>query len=525
MSREILIQTQKGERLVAMTERGRLDDFHIEVDRYQSLLGNIYKGRVESILPSINAAFINIGQEKNGFLYLTDVVSADPFVEEELSGPQKLLKTLFGKYTSKPASPEDGGEDGPNDNSTQHTQSQDQPPQDKEQGAPKEPQEPKEQSQTGAGAEAKEQSGGKEAGDRPSSGRHHRGRGSRGGRGRGQGRQHSNNNNRRKQELPFKVGDEILVQVVKDPFGGKGARLTTHITLPGRFVVYMPFDRQKGVSRKIEESEERQRLREIIKDFSFVKSGGYIIRTASKEQGRNELLRDAKFLYKIWLTIYKKAEAQKAPALIYEEGELTWKIVRDDFTDSVKKVVIDNEADFQKIRKFVLTLIGRQAVKKVEHYTGKQPLFEAKGIDKELRTIYETTVHVKSGAYIVIEPTEAITVVDVNSGRFKTKASPEEAAFMVNMEVVPEIARQLRFRDLGGIIVIDFIDMSKEDHRRKIHAALVKALESDYAKTEVYKISPLGLVEMTRARTGKNVESISFGNCPYCRGRGRVKFV
>ena len=439
MSKEILIQTQKGERLVAILENGRVDDFHIEVDRYQSLLGNIYKGRVESILPSINAAFVNIGQERNGFLYLTDVVT--PVTDEDLSAPRKFFSKMFKR--NKP----DG--------------------QDKKD-------------------------------------RHH--------------------HHRHREEHPqLKVGQEILVQVVKDPFGEKGARLTTHLTLPGRFVVYMPYDNQTGVSKKIDNVEERQRLREVVKEFAFAKVGGFIIRTASSKQGKGELIRDARFLYSIWLKIHKKSQLEKAPALIYEEGELTWRIVRDYLNEEVDKLVIDNAEEYQRIRKFVQTLIGRHMVNKIHHYNGHVPLFDARNVSKELQKIYDTDVYCKSGAYIVIEPTEGLIVVDVNSGRFKTRASPEEAAFMVNMEVVPEIARQLRLRDLGGIIVIDFIDMTREDHKRKVLEALQRELSRDPAKTEVNKISPLGLVEMTRARTGKTIESISFGPCPFCDGRGRVK--
>lgn len=443
MSREILIQTQRGERLVAIIDNGHVDDFHIEVDRYQSLLGNIYKGKVESILPSINAAFVNIGQERNGFLYLTDVVSPRIDEEQELE-PRNLIEKILRR--------------------------------------------PKKAMQTVKTI-------------KPAAKLH-----------------------QKTKELPLKVGQEILVQVVKDPFGEKGARLTTHITLPGRFVVYMPFDYQTGVSKKIDDNEERQRLREVIKGFGFAKTGGFIIRTASKKQGKRELIRDARFLYSIWLRIYKKSEEVKAPSLIYEEGELTWKIVRDYLTDNVDKLIIDDEDHYQRIRKFVQTLIGRSMVDKIEYYKGTVPLFDAKNVSKELNKIYDTNVYVKSGAYIVIEPTEGLIVVDVNSGKFKTKASPGEAAFMVNMEVIPEIARQLRLRDLGGIIVIDFIDMVKDDHKRKLIDALQKALAHDHAKTEVYKISPLGLVEMTRARTGKTIESISFKKCPYCDGRGRVKF-
>lgn len=435
MSREILIQTQKEERLVAIIEDGRVDDFYIEVDRYQSLLGNIYKGKVESVLPSINAAFVNIGQERNGFLYLTDAVN--PLVEEDVAPPGKLLSKIF-QNKNKPR---------------------------------------------------------------------HRRRGK-----------------RDRNSIPLSVGQEVLVQVVKDPFGEKGARLTTHLTLPGRFVVYMPCDRQTGISKKIDGSDERQRLREVIKDFTFAKTGGFIIRTASLKQGKKELIRDAKFLYNLWLKIHKKAEQQKAPSLIYEEGELTWKIVRDYLTEKVDNLIIDSEKEYQKIRKFVQTLIGREMVNKIQFYKGSVSLFDSKNVSKELQNIYDTDVYVKSGAYIVIEATEGLTVVDVNSGKFKTRASPGDAAFMVNMEVVPEIARQLRLRDLGGIIVIDFIDMVKEDHKRKVLELLQKELSRDRAKTEVSnRISHLGLVEMTRARTGKTVESISFGKCPFCDGRGRVK--
>lgn len=438
MSREILIQTNKKERLVAIVENGRLDDFHIEVDRYQSLLSNVYKGKVESILPSINAAFVNIGQPKNGFLYLTD--AANPLLEEESTAPKNLIQKIFRRRRTR------GGQ--------------------------------------------------------------------------------KNKTAQDKDQLPLKVGQDILVQVVKDPFGEKGARLTTHISLPGRFVVYMPYDPQTGISKKIDNPEERQRLREIMQSFTFAKTGGYIIRTASLKQGKKELVRDAKNLYDMWVKIQKKADQIQAPALIYDEGALTWRIVRDYLTDKVDKLVIDSEEEYNKIREYVQRLmISDEMASKVEYYNGKVPLFEAKKVMKDLQTVYDTHVYCRSGAYFVIEQTEGLIVIDVNSGKFKTNASPGEAAFMVNMEVVPELARQLRLRDLGGIIVIDFIDMTREDQKRKVIGALQAALSKDPAKTEVSsRISPLGLVEMTRARTGKTIESISFGKCPYCEGRGRVKF-
>jgi ribonuclease G len=430
VGREILIHIGKGDTRVAILEDGKLEDFHFEVEHHQSILGNIYKGRVESILPSINGAFVNIGQERNGFLYLTDAVN--PLVEEEFSGPRRLLNKILKR---------------------------------------EEKQEPQKSSPAPA----------------------------------------------------LKEGQEILVQVVKDPFSTKGARLTTHISLAGRFVVYMPYDKQTGVSRKIEGQDERQRLKELLKEFDFNKTGGFIVRTASFEKGKRELTRDARFLTKIWQQILKLAEQKKAPALIYKEYDLIWKIVRDFFTENIDQMVVDSYEDCLKIRKFVQNLIGKEQVTKIQYYKGQTPLFKSKGVSQELENIYDTKVALKSGAHIVIERTEGLTVVDVNSGKFKTKAAPEEAAFMVNMEAAPEIARQLRLRDIGGIIVIDFIDMSREIHKRKILEALQTALAGDHAKSEVNRISPLGLVEMTRARTGKALEAIAFTSCPYCDGRGKVK--
>ncbi len=431
MSKEIVVSIAKGERKVAILDGGKLDDFHIEVDRHNAILGNIYKGKVESILPSINGAFVDIGEGKNGFLYLTDTVN--PLLEEEVSGPRKILNKIFRK---------------------------------------------------------------KEKQEKPSG---------------------------KQPEVTFKKGDEILVQVVKEPFGTKGARLTTHISLAGRFLVFMPYDKHVGVSKRIEENDERHRLRDILNELDFAQNGGFIVRTASLEKGKKEIVRDAKFLFSIWQKIKKLAEEKQAPSLIYKEYDLMWRIVRDFLTEEVDKVIIDSEEESLRLKRFVQTLIGPEMVNKIEDFKGNTPIFDAKNITNELNKIYDPRVYLKSGAYVVIEPTEGLTVVDVNSGRFKVNASPEEAAFRVNSEAAPEIARQLRLRDLGGIIVIDFIDMSKDSHKKQVLKALEDALLRDHEKTEVMRMSPLGLVEMTRARTGKTIESISFRDCPYCEGRGRVK--
>jgi Rne/Rng family ribonuclease len=454
VSREILIHVADGERRVAIVDNKKLDDFYIELDRYQSILGNIYKGKVESILPSINGAFVNIGQERNGFLYLTD---ADHPHLEDFRKPAEpnLLEKLLNRKPQEEAKPPEA-----------------------------------------ALPSAEPQ-------------------------GRDQDRRRGNQG--RKDKVNLKVGQEILVQVEKDPFGTKGARLTSHVSIPGRFVVYMPYDHHLGVSQKIESHEERHRLREILRECDYVKQGGFIIRTVSAGQNKKELLNDAKFVYEKWQQVLKLAREKPSPNLIYQEGDIIWKVVRDHLRDDVTSVHIDSKEGFDRLCKYAEVLIGSKIIKKIQHYRGEVNIFEAHKIASELEKIYDQKVFVKSGAYIIIEPTEGVIVIDVNSGRYKTQASPEDAAFNVNMEAAPEIARQLRLRDMGGIIVIDFIDMNREEHKRKVLNALREGLAKDHAKTEVNRISQLGLVEMTRARTGKTIESLEFHSCPYCEGRGKVK--
>ncbi len=474
MSREILIHVADGERRVAVVENKRLDDFYIELDRHRSTLGNIYKGKVESILPSINGAFVNVGQDRNGFLYLTD--ADHPYVQDfdNLNGPGAAAQSFFDKILNrkpapKPALPLTEGAD------------------------------------AALPAAAVEEP--KPADDQQ----------------RGRGGRHGRPQGRKDRPIPLKTNQEVLVQVEKDPFGTKGARLTTHLSIPGRFVVYMPFDKHIGVSQKIESPDERHRLRDIIRACDFVKDGGFIVRTVSAGQEKEELLNDARFVYDKWQKVVKLAKEKKAPAIVYQEGDIIWKVVRDFFRKELTAVHIDSREEYEKLCKYVDALVGKNGLKKVHYYGGEQPIFEAHKISAELERIYDQKVVLKTGAYIVIEPTEGVTVIDVNSGRYKTSASPEEAAFNVNIEAAPEIARQLRLRDLGGIIVIDFIDMSREEHKRRVLDVLRAELTKDLAKTEVNKISSLGLVEMTRERAGKTIESLKFAECPYCHGRGRVQ--
>lgn len=409
MQKEILINVEPQEIRVAVVTDGVLDEYYIERPQDKTIVGNIYKGRIEAVLPSIGAAFVEIGLAKNGFLYLSEIESA---------------------Y---------------------------------------------------------------ESADTP------------------------------RQNVPFeaKKGQEVLVQVVKESFGTKGPRLSTHIGLAGRYLVIMPQDKQVGISRRIEDDGERRRLRQIFAELKLPKDVGFIVRTAASGKSKQELQRDAQFLYKLWKRLEKTINAKKAPSLIYEEYDLTLRAIRDSFTDDVSKLIVDSKEEFFRIQRFMKAFLS-YLVKKVELYKGDN-LFEEKDIERQINRIYESKVYLKSKGYLVIEPTEGLVVIDVNSGGFKKKLSQEDTAFKVNCEAAQEAARQLALRDLGGIIVIDFIDMERESHRREVLNILKKALSNDKAKYDILGISKFGVVEMTRERIHKTVQMLSYQPCPYCAGRGKVR--
>jgi len=409
MPREILINVEPQEKRVAVVSNGQLQEYYIERPQDRTIVGNIYKGKIEAVLPSLGAAFVDIGLVKKGFLYLSEI----EFAFESVDTPKAR--------------------------------------------APKE----------------------------------------------------------------IKKGQEVLVQVVKESFGTKGPRLSTHIGLAGRYLVIMPADKQVGISRRIEDDIERKRLRQIFNELKLPKDVGFIVRTAACGKSKQELLRDAQFLYKLWKRLEKIAEQKKAPSLIYEEYDLTLRAIRDSFTEDVSKLLVDSKPEFYRIQHFMRTFLSYLS-KKVEFYRGDD-LFTEKDIEKQINRIYESRVYLKSKAYLVIEPTEGLVVIDVNSGGFKKKFNQEETAFKVNCEAAQEVARQLALRDLGGIIVIDFIDMEKENHRREVLNILKKALSNDKAKYDIVGISKFGVVEMTRERIHKTVQMLSYELCPYCGGRGKVK--
>ncbi len=411
MANEILVNVEMQEKRAAIVKDGLLDEYYIEHPSDKTIVGNIYKGRIDSIVPSIGAAFVEIGLEKKGFLYLSDIVE------------------------------------------------------------PIEPIAPVEQ---------------------------------------------------KKKE--FKKGEEVLVQVVKEPISTKGPRLTTHIGLAGRYLVLMPQDAHRGVSRRIEDRAEKTRLLGLLEEVKVPTDIGYIIRTVATGKEKRQLQHDVLFLLKLWRRISSFAERNSAPALIYEDYDIVLRVIRDSFSDEISKLIVDSKDEFRRIHNF-LRVFSQDLLKKITLYQDKAPLFSAKNIEKQIDKIYESKVYLKSGAYLIIEPTEGLVVIDVNSGRFRKKNNPESMALAVNSEAAREVARQLRLRDLGGIIVIDFIDMEREEHRRDVLRILKNSLKDDKAKYEILGISKFGLVEMTRERVYRTIESLSYSNCPYCHGRGKIKSV
>ncbi len=415
MNKEILITADPQEKRVVIVKDKLMEEFYIERPQDKTIVGNIYKGIIEAVIPSINGAFVDIGLPKKGFLYLTEIESAYDLIDNHDTNVAPK------KHPTK----------------------------------------------------------------------------------------------------EVKKGQEVLVQVVKESFGTKGPRLSCHIGIAGRYLVLMPLDNQTGVSRRIEDDEERRRLRQILQELKLPKGVGFIVRTVASGKNKHELMRDAIFLIKLWKRVEKTIARQKAPSLIYEEYDLTLRVIRDSFAEDVSKLIVDSKPEFYRIQKFMGAFMGSFR-RKVEYYRGAD-LFGEKDVERQIHKIFEKKVYMKSKAYIIIEPTEGLVVVDVNSGGFKDKVNQEEAAFRVNCEAAIEAAHQLRLRDLGGIIVIDFIDMEKEFHRREVLRVLKEALNADRAKYDILGISKFGLVEMTRERIHNTVQTMSFQDCPYCGGKGRVK--
>ncbi len=319
----------------------------------------------------------------------------------------------------------------------------------------------------------------------------------------------------------LKEGQELLVQISKEPIGTKGARITSHISLPGRHLVYMPTVDHVGISRRIETEEERERLRQIVEEIREPETG-FIVRTVSEGKSKEDLRHDMEFLVGLWDNLSRGLDQVKAPALIHSDLDVTSKVLRDILTEDVSKIVVDNVEEYNKIVRFLRTFMPRLNYA-IDLYHGEEPIFDAYGLEVEISRALGRKVWLKSGGSIIIEQTEALTAIDVNTGRYVGKHNLEDTILKTNLEAVKEIAFQLRLRNIGGLIIIDFIDMEKEAHREKVHAALEEALKNDKNKTNILKISELGLVEMTRKRVRESIGRTLCEPCPYCEGKGYVK--
>lgn len=414
LSKEIIVNVDTRETRVAVIEAGKLVELHVE--REERVVGSIYKCKVANVLAGMDAAFVDIGLERNAFLYVADVL---PEMDDEFPAARKDMGRAI------------------------------------------------------------------------------------------------------KIKDVLKVGQEVLVQVVKGPRGTKGARVSTRVSLPGRYLVLMPESDHVGVSRKIESDTERDRLKRIsenIRPLGF----GMIVRTEAEGRGEADIRKDLEFLLRMWSQVQEKAAKISAPGLVHQELSLIYKMIRDVFSSDVSKMIVDSPVDYEKAVELV-ELFSPKLMSRLQLYDEPEPIFEHFAVESEIDSLLRRKVWLKSGGHLTIDNTEALTTIDVNTGKFIGSTSLSDTILKTNLDAVNEIARQLRLRDIGGIIVIDFIDMSNPKDRQKVVGALEKELHKDRTRTKISHISPLGLIEMTRKRTGETLTEIVTEPCPYCQGRGRVE--
>jgi len=422
MYKQILINVDDKERRIAVLEDGKLVELWVERDDMSRIAGNIYKGIVQDVVPGIQAAFIDIGLEKAGFLHISEIEIDEKYMmenldiePEEVEGLRKQLKI---------------------------------------------------------------------------------------------------------QEL-LSPGDRIMVQVKKESIGSKGPKLTTHITLPGRHMVFIPDANYIAVSRKIREREERYRLKDTMRSIK-AKDAALIIRTVAENKDKSSLCQEYKDLEKKWVKIQGIAEKLEAPALIWQELGLTVGVIRDLFNEDVDCLLIDDYEKYENVVDY-LKGISPDLIERIVFYDQQKPLFDACDLEKDIEKMFNRKVWLKNGGYIIIEQTEALTSVDVNTGKYTGKKNMEDTLFQTNLLAAKEIARQIRLRDLGGIIVIDFIDMMAEDHREEIVRVLRDSFRNDKSPVNIYPVSRLGLVEMSRKRIRPNIMMAYSQVCPYCNGKGRIE--
>jgi ribonuclease G len=469
MSKEMIISSSAHETRVAILEDDQVAEIFIERERSRGVVGNVYKGRVSKVLPGMQSAFIDLGLERDGFLYVSDVVAT--FEEFD------RLDT-----DDDPPSPSAG---------------------------PVHPAAP------AAGQNAPASSG---------SGTHNAARPSQGGQRTNGGRRDAPEP---KIEELLKEGQEIIVQVAKEPLGTKGARLTSHATMPGRFLVFMPTVDHVGVSRKIDSREERSRLRGIVREFREQTgfTGGLIIRTAASGRPKEDIVSDLSYFHRVWTEVRQKAESSRAPAVVYQEQSLVAKLLRDLLTDDYSAIRIDNSLEHKRVVELIERIMPSLAPK-VKLYEKEFPIFEEYGVQAEIDRALRSKVWLKSGGSIVINQTEALVAIDVNTGRYvgkKTAGRLEDTILKTNLEAVKEIVRQIRLRDLGGIIVLDFIDMEEKKNRQKVFQTVEQELRKDRSPSKALQVSDFGLVIITRKRVKQSLERVLTEPCPYCAGSAVIK--
>lgn len=444
MKKEMLINVlQPEESRIAIVEDGILEELYVERSSAENFVGNICKGKVVNIEPSIQAAFVDFGVGRNGFLHVSDV------------------EYQYYKHLVNENEQDDEEED-----------------------------------------------------ERPR----------RGGSG-GRPPKHLNERNARNkppiQEI-FQRGSEVLVQVIKEGIGNKGPTLSTYISIPGRYLVLMPGLQRVGVSRKISDERARRSLRQAMRNIQPPEGLGFIVRTAGVDREEEDLRRDLNYLLRLWETIVGKIKDTPGPVNIYAESDMMIRTMRDIYTGEIDAVWIDEDSAFERAREFMKIVMPKH-VSRVKRYEENEPLFSYYGIEDEIARIQDHNVPLKGGGSLVIDQTEALVAIDVNSGNFRVANDPEETAYRMNLRAAEAIARQIRLRDLGGVIVNDFIDMRDERHRRGVERALQKAVMRDRARTRVLRISPFGLIEMTRQRIRPSLRRSVYQDCPCCNGVGQVK--
>ncbi len=404
--KSIIVNIDPEETRMAILDGEELLELAVERSESVPLVGNIYKGRVQNVLPGMQAAFVDIGCDKNAFLYIGDGL------------PKDMLDSV-------------------------------------------------------------------------------------------------------PQNAKIHIGQNIPVQIVKDSAGSKGPRATTHLTIPGRNVVLMPTADYIGISRRIEDETERSRLKDIA-ERACPEGMGLIIRTVAAGQPETALLQDIQYLVRLWQSLMARHKVSPPPTLLYRDADLVIRLVRDYFTDDVEAMIVDNKEVHQRVCDLV-QYISPKFVERVKLYTGNRPIFQEYHVEQEIENIGKREVELKSGGFIVIDKTEALTVIDVNTGKFVGQANLADTVFQVNLEAAKEIAKQIRLRDIGGIIIIDFIDMETQSQKQQLLQLLEEKAKADKTKTNVVDITSLGLVEITRKKSRQNIESMIYSECPCCHGRGLVK--